>query len=190
MQNPTQDPDYAYLNDIIANVAQVIQAVQEEAAQKAAEEAARNTNGGDDATRHDSNQVFLPTAVDSVTQHVHNRQIDLSTIPGDDVTSDATPVITVHLVSALRSAAPNESISILLGDKVTLDIASVSEIVEHQDLTITIVFRYMGYEWTVQIPDKNTLGLLLNADGSLNLLRFISLDYVSYIIRIVPLTLS
>lgn len=72
----------------------------------------------------------------------------------------------------------------------TLDIASVSEIVEHQDLTITIVFRYMGYEWTVQIPDKNTLGPLLNADGSLNLLRFISLDYVSYIIWIVPLTLS
>lgn len=94
------------------------------------------------------------------------------------------------MVSALRSAAPNESISILLGDKVTLDIASVSEMVEHQDLTITIVFRYMGYEWTVQIPDKNTLGPLLNTDGSLSLLRFISLDYVSYIIRIVPLTLS
>ena len=52
---------------------------------------------------------------------------------------------------------------------------------------IYFVFDYMGYKWTVKVQNRNTLKEMLDADGTLNLLKFISYDHIEDIVKIEPL---
>ena len=53
---------------------------------------------------------------------------------------------------------------------------------------IYLVFHYMGHKWTVKIRDKKVLADLINDDGSLDLLKFISTKYMKYIVKIERVT--
>lgn len=46
----------------------------------------------------------------------------------------------------------------------------------------------MGYKWTVRIRNRETLKAMLNADGSLDLLKFISQEHVGDIVKIEPVS--
>ena len=68
-----------------------------------------------------------------------------------------------------------------LGEKTTLS-ADVVKAMKASKNDIYMEFTYMGYRWVVKM-NRNVLGKLVNADGTLNLLKFISSDYMEYIVK-------
>ncbi len=109
--------------------------------------------------------------------------ITISEVVRRDVSGMSEEAAEKTLIEALSQAQYAQWYEFSTGERTIIPKAVVSGIIGISN-DVYFDFIYMGYRWTVQLPSGDVLQTLLNADGTLDLLTFISETNKSYIVRI------
>ena len=164
-ENPITDEDFAYLNTYIERVKVLRQKVAEEEANRGSE----NTS--------------IQNDLDDIGEKYG---ITLTAVITDDVSAKADTTADAELTKTISGAQYGQWLQLTVGKKISLSADTVKAMMNSKN-DIYFVFDYMGYRWTVKVQNRNTLKAMLNADGTLNLLKFISYDHMEDIVKIEPL---
>lgn len=111
--------------------------------------------------------------------------ITISEVIRRDVSGMSEEAAEKNIIEALSEAWYAQWFEFDVGERTIIPGAVVSGIMKVSN-DVYFDFIYMGYRWTVKLPSRDVLRTLLNADGTLDLLTFISETNKAYIVRIAP----